>query len=176
MVARQVDAPAGIKPVVWRLLPNREAADADAVVELIDWYRASWEVEMFFHVLKTGCKGEALQLSQMDRLERALVLYMVVAWRIARLMRLGRTCPKLDASLFFEADAVRGAYLLAKKARPKTPVTLNKMIRLVASLGRVPWAQKRWRARRQDDLDRHAANHGCRIHDSGAAGGFMTSV
>jgi len=60
---------------------------------------------------------------------------MVVAWRIARLMRLGRTCPELDASLFFHADEIRGAFLLAKKSRPNTPVTLNQMIRLIASLG-----------------------------------------
>ncbi|WP_175108563.1 IS4 family transposase, partial [Pararobbsia alpina] len=135
VVAQEVSAPAGVTPVVWRLLTNREAPDTHAVIELIDWYRARWEIEMFFHVLKTGCKVEALQLSHMDRVERALVLYMVVAWRIARLMRLGRTCPELDASLFFDADEIRGAYLLAKKARPKTPVTLNQMIRLVASLG-----------------------------------------
>jgi hypothetical protein len=114
---------------------DREAYDADAVIELIDWYRARWEIEMFFHVLKSGCKVEALQLSQIDRVQRALALYMVVAWRIARLMRLGRTCPELDASLFFHADEIRGAFLLAKKSRPNTPVTLNQMIRLIASLG-----------------------------------------
>jgi len=34
---------------------------------------------MFFHVLKRGCKVEALQLSQIDRVQRALALYMVVA-------------------------------------------------------------------------------------------------
>ncbi|MBB1632663.1 IS4 family transposase [Cupriavidus sp. UME77] len=135
VVAHETGAPAGVTPVVWRLLTNREAQNTDAIVELIDWYRARWEIEMFFHVLKTGCKVEALQLSQMERVERALVLYMVVAWRIARLMRLARTCPELDASLFFDADEIRGAYVLAKKARPKTPVTLNQMIRLVASLG-----------------------------------------
>ncbi|SPD61726.1 transposase (fragment) (plasmid) [Cupriavidus taiwanensis] len=135
VAAREIEAPAGVKPVVWRLVTNREAQDADAVNELVEWYRARWEIEMFFHVLKTGCKVEALQLSHMDRVERALALYMVVAWRIARLMRLGRTCPDLDASLFFDADEIRGAYVLSKKARPKTPVTLNQMIRLVASLG-----------------------------------------
>jgi hypothetical protein len=45
-------------------------------------------------------KVEALQLSQIDRVERALVLYMIVPCRIARLMRLGRTWPDLDASLY----------------------------------------------------------------------------
>jgi|GEM_PF-6178753 len=29
---------------------------------------------------------------------------MVVAWRIARLMRLGRECPDLDAGLLFSRD------------------------------------------------------------------------
>jgi hypothetical protein len=135
VVAREIGAPAGLKPVVWRLVMNRQAQGRDAVIELIDWYRARWEIELFFNVLKTGCKVEALQLSQMDRVERALVLYMIVAWRIARLMRLGRTCPDLDASLFFHADEIRGAYLLAKKARPSSGPTLNQMIRLIASLG-----------------------------------------
>lgn len=135
VVAREIDAPAGLKPVVWRLVTNRQAQDRDAVIELIDWYRARWEIELFFNVLKNGCKVEALQLSQMDRVERALVLYMIVAWRIARLMRLGRTCPDLEASLFFHADEIKGAYLLAKKARPATAPTLNQMIRLIASLG-----------------------------------------
>ncbi|QRQ83739.1 IS4 family transposase [Cupriavidus oxalaticus] len=135
LVAQECGAPAGVKPVVWRLLTNREAQDLDAVIELIDWYRARWEIELFFHVLKNACKVEALQLSQMDRVERALVLYMVISWRIARLMRLGRTCPDLDASLFFDADEIRGTYLLSKKPRPQTPPTLNQMIRLIASLG-----------------------------------------
>ncbi|NRO99811.1 hypothetical protein GWC77_28975, partial [Paraburkholderia sp. NMBU_R16] len=42
----------------------------------------------FFHVLKNGCRVEALQLSTIERIERALAVFMVVAWRIARLMRL----------------------------------------------------------------------------------------
>jgi Transposase Tn5 dimerisation domain/Transposase DNA-binding len=133
--AYEVDAPAGAKPVIWRLVTNREAGDANALIELVDWYRARWEIEMFFNVLKNACRVEALQLSQMERVEKALALYMVVSWRIARLIRVGRTCPELDASLFFAADEIHGAHVLCKKARPKKPPTLNQMIRMVASLG-----------------------------------------
>jgi hypothetical protein len=133
--ACEVDAPAGGKPVIWRLVTNREAADADALIELVDWYRARWEIEMYFNVLKNACRVEALQLSQMERFEKALALYMVVSWRIARLMRLGRTCPELDASLFFAADEIHGAHVLSKKPRPKKTPTLNQMIRMIASLG-----------------------------------------
>ena len=52
-------APAGVKPVVWRLVTNREAGDAHALIELVDWYRARWEIEMFFNVLKNACRDEA---------------------------------------------------------------------------------------------------------------------
>lgn len=74
-----MDAPAGVKPVIWRIETNCEAGDAQALIELVDWYRARWEIEMFFNVLKNACGVEALQLSQMERVEKALVLYMVVS-------------------------------------------------------------------------------------------------
>ena len=35
-----------LQPIEWRLLTNREAATPEAVVELIDWYRARWEIEV----------------------------------------------------------------------------------------------------------------------------------
>ena len=135
IVAQEIDAPEGVKPVVWRLLTNREASISDDIIELIDWYRARWEIEMFFHVFKNGCRIEALQLSTMARIERALALLMVVSWRIAHLMRLGRTCPDIDATLFFDPDEIRGAYLLTKKKPPDKPPRLNTVLRLVAQLG-----------------------------------------
>lgn len=135
LVASEVDAPAGEKPVCWRLLTNRAATTLEEARELIDWYRARWEIEMFFHVLKTGCRVEALQLATLEKIERALAMFMVVSWRIARLMRLGRTCPDLPASLMFEPDEIMAAYVLAQKPPPKTPPRLNDMIRRIAILG-----------------------------------------
>jgi hypothetical protein len=135
LIAREIDAPAGVEPIEWRLLTNRTATTADEVVELIDWYRARWEIEMFFHVLKNACKVESMQLSHIDNLERALALFMVVAWRVSYLMRLGRICPDLDASLFFDPDEIRGAYLLTKERHPERPPTLNEVVRLIARVG-----------------------------------------
>jgi hypothetical protein len=136
VIAREIGAPKGAKPIEWRLLTNREASTIDALIELIDWYRARWEIEIFFNVLKNGCRVESMQLGSIAGLERALALYMVVAWRIAHLMRLGRTCPDLDANLFFSPDEIRGAYLLTKKTAPSDrPPRLNEVLRLVAQLG-----------------------------------------
>jgi hypothetical protein len=39
LIARELGAPAGVKPIEWRLLTNRTAETLEAVAELIDWYR-----------------------------------------------------------------------------------------------------------------------------------------
>ena len=124
-----------MKPIEWRLLTNRTAETLEAVAELIDWYRARWEIELLFLVLKEGCRVEALQLATMERIERALALFLVVAWRIARLMRLGRTVPDLDAALLLEPEEWQAAYILAKKPLPTAPPRLNEVLRLIAQLG-----------------------------------------
>lgn len=133
--AREIDAPEGVTPIQWRLLSNRMADMPEAVTELINWYRCRWEVEMFFDILKNGCKVEALQLSMIERLKLALALFMVIAWRIQMLMRLGRTCPDIDCEVVFEPEEWRAAYIVARKPIPPQPPPLNTVIRLVASFG-----------------------------------------
>jgi Transposase Tn5 dimerisation domain len=135
LVASEVGAPACEKPVCWRLLTNRCATTLEQAQELIQWYRARWEIEMFFDVLKTGCGVEALQLASLPKIGRALALFMVVSWCIARLMRLGRTCPDLPASLMFDPDEIKAAYVLTNKPTPALPPRLNDVVRRVAMLG-----------------------------------------
>ena len=127
--------PAGSKPVLWRLLSNRPVHTLEEAIELIDWYRARWEIELFFLILKEGCRIQALQLGHIERIETALALYLVVAWRINRLMRLGRSLPELPAELLFEKDEWQAAYILNKKPVPKTAPQLNAVVRLIARLG-----------------------------------------
>ena len=135
LIAKEINAPAGCKPVEWRLLTNRTAESFEAAIELIDWYRSRWEIETFFHVLKNGCRVEALQLGSMAKLELALAVYLVVSWRLARLVKLGRTHPDLEASLLFTEAEWKGAYILAKKAIPKAVPTIRDVVRQIAMLG-----------------------------------------
>jgi hypothetical protein len=135
LLARETDAPAGVKPLQWRLLTNRRADTLEAAAELVDWYRCRWEIETFFDILKNGCKVEALQLATIERVELALALFVIIAWRIQRLMRLGRTCPDLDCEVVFDREEWRAAYIVARKPIPATPPPLNTVIRLIASFG-----------------------------------------
>ena len=135
LMASEIDPPPGVTPITWRLLTNREATTLEAARELIDWYRARWEIELLFLVLKEGCRVEALQLASRERLERALALYLIIAWRVTRLMRLGRTVPDLPADLLFEPEEWQAAYILAKQPPPEKPPRLNEVIRLIARHG-----------------------------------------
>lgn len=135
IIAKETDPPVGEEAVVWRLLTNRDVATPEAAVELIDWYRARWEIEMLFDVLKNGCRVEALQLSTTDRVACALALYLIVSWRVAHLMRMGRSCPDMEARLLFDPEEIQAAYLLSKKPRPKKDPRLDDVIRLIAGLG-----------------------------------------
>ena len=58
----------------WHLLTNLHVSTLEDAARMIDWYRTRWEIEMFFHVLKNGCRIEALQLGSIEKIERALVL------------------------------------------------------------------------------------------------------
>lgn len=135
VTAREIDAPPGVKPIEWRLLTNRRAETLEAAVELVEWYRARWEIELLFLALKVGCRVEALQLSTIQRLERTLILYLIISWRLARLKYLGRTSPELDASGLFETEEWQAAYLLAKKPVPTHPPPLYEVVRLIARHG-----------------------------------------
>lgn len=134
VIAREIDAPPDATPVEWRLFTNRMIDNDSEAVALIDWYRARWEIGILFEVLKNAWRVEALQLGSIDKLERALALFMVVAWRIAYLMRSGHTCPDLDAALFFDPDETHGAYLLNFQDVLDKP-WLNDVLRLAARPG-----------------------------------------
>jgi Transposase Tn5 dimerisation domain/Transposase DNA-binding len=135
LIASEVNTPAGAKPVVWRLLSNRVVCTLEQAVELVNWYRARWEVELLFLTLKEGCRVEALQLGSMQRIERALAVYLVVAWRIGLLMRLGRACPDWDAERLLSREEWQAAWIVARKKPPPTTPTLRAALHMIARLG-----------------------------------------
>lgn len=136
ILAREEQPPTGQQAVAWRLLTNREADTLEAVVELIDWYRRRWLAEIFFRILKSGCRVEALQLGTLERLERALVIYLIIAWRILHLVTWGRHCPNLPCEVVFDPEEWQAAWIVAHRTKPpETPPPLGQMVRLIAGFG-----------------------------------------
>jgi len=136
ILAREENPPPGEKALEWRLLTNREAETLEAVVELIDGYRRRWLVEIFFRILKSGCRVEALPLGTLERLERALVIYLMIAWRILHWVTWGRECPDLPCDVVFDPEEWQAAWIVAhRRPPPDTPPKLSDMVRLIAGFG-----------------------------------------
>jgi len=136
VLAREEAPPLGEKAIEWQLLTNRVAETLEQVVELIDWYRRRWLVEIFFRILKSGCRVEALQLGTLERLERALVIYLIIAWRILHLVTWGRDCPELPCDVLFDPEEWQAAWIVAHRCPPPTtPPRLGEMVRLIAGFG-----------------------------------------
>jgi hypothetical protein len=136
ILAREENPPPGEKALEWRLLTNRAAATLEAIVELIDWYRRRWLIEIFFRILKSGCRVEALQLGTLERLERALVIYLIIAWRILHLVTWGRECPDLPCEVVFDPEEWQAAWIVAHRCPPPaTPPKLSDRVRLIAGFG-----------------------------------------
>lgn len=136
VLVREIDPPADEEPVEWLLLTNLPIDSIGAVRLIIQYYCIRWLIEVFFRTLKSGCRVEERRFKEIERFERCLAVYMVVAWRTLYACRLGRELPDLSCEAVFEPDEWRPVYKLIRRADPpQTPPTLQEMIRMVAQLG-----------------------------------------
>jgi hypothetical protein len=136
ILSREENPPTGEKAIEWFFTTNDEIESFEAAATRIRWYLCRWQIEIFFKILKSGCKIEALQLESKKRLEVALSFYMIIAWRILYLTTLGRSCPELPCDVVFETEEWQAAYLLShRQPPPDTPPTINKMIRTISTFG-----------------------------------------
>ena len=134
--AKEIDPPAGQEPIDWTLITSLEAKDFEQARAVLNLYLCRWEIEVFHRVLKTGCGVEELQLRTSPRIKLAILLYMIVAWRVLYVMHLGRQCPDLPCSVVFEDDEWQSSWVIIKGGSPpQNPPSLNEMVRMVASFG-----------------------------------------
>jgi hypothetical protein len=136
ILAREENPTAGTEPIEWLLLTDLEVASLQEAQEKVQWYVCRWQIEIFFRILKSGCKVEQLQLQERDRLEVALTLYMIVAWRVLYMIMASRTAPKLSCETAFAPQEWKATYLVVKRKRPpRRPPPLAEILVMVARLG-----------------------------------------
>ena len=133
--AREQRPPAQVAPLQWFLLSTLPVASAADAIQVLQWYTLRWRIEDYFRVLKSGCKVEELQHHSAERLQRAIAIKMVVAWRIQLMVRLGRELPDLPGELLFSDAELRVLTVFAKSRQRPPPARLGDAVELVARLG-----------------------------------------
>lgn len=135
--ATEVDAPAGVEPLDWLLLTTVPLHTTDDALQCLTWYACRWGIEVYHKVLKSGCAIERRQLQDVAHLQRCLVVFSVIAWRVLYATMLARVLPDAPCTALLEEDEWQALYCHIQQTTqlPSTPPTLVQAVRWIAQLG-----------------------------------------
>ena len=140
VLAREINPPNGLAPIDWLLLTTLSVETVDDAARIVRWYSYRWRIERLHFTLKSGgSQVEHLQLETRERLERAITLYTIVAWRILWMTYQVRIDPDQSPTVAFSADEIdaleRVAATQSPARRSGQPFTLRDAVRAMAKLG-----------------------------------------
>jgi len=160
---REENPPEATPPLEWMLLTTLPVEDLATAEMVVRYYTYRWRVERYHYVLKSGCQVEDLQLETFDRLDRALAVYRIVAWRLLWLTYLAREQPDQPCTTVLRPAEWAALYAAHTRRAdpPPAPVALRTAVRWIAQLGGFlgrrgdgePGVKTLWRGyRRLEDL------------------------
>jgi hypothetical protein len=133
---REEQPPAGVTPLEWWLLTTLPITSPQQAQQCLEWYCLRWRIEDWHRVLKSGCKVEQLGHETAERLQRALAIHAVIAWRLLLMTLLGRHSPDLPPDVLFSDLELKVLGAFARTRRDlKPPTSLPAAVLLVAKLG-----------------------------------------
>jgi hypothetical protein len=137
LLAEEEQPPRGQKPVRWMLVTTLPITCWEEAVRLSTWYTYRWRIERFHFVLKSGCRIEQLQLETLDRLQRALACYSIVAMRLMWLTYESREHPHHSCEGILETHEWQSlcATMHPRQSIPIEPPELHDAVRMIAQLG-----------------------------------------
>jgi hypothetical protein len=105
--AREVGAPAGKTPLLWRLLTTHTVSDGAQAETVVQLYRLRWRIEQVFRALKSdGLALEDSQLVEAERLFNLAAIGLAGAVRTIQLVDARDGGPRPAADVIDEAFAV----------------------------------------------------------------------
>jgi hypothetical protein len=128
--------PEGQEPIQWILVTTLPINDVEQVQLIVKYYGVRWQIEVYFRTLKSGCRIQKRYFEEIDAVLNCLAVCSIVAWKVLYLCHLSRECPDIDCEVVFEPCEWKPVYIAVHRTQPpKTPPTLNQMVKMIASLG-----------------------------------------
>jgi len=136
VLVSEVNPPPDDEPVEWLLLTSLPIDTVEQVGHILQYYTVRWMIEVYFRVLKSGCRVEERRFEHLDRLLTCLGIYLIVAWRTLYVCRLGRSCPEISCEAVFEPAEWKSVWKVVRREDPPAePPALGVFVRMVAQLG-----------------------------------------
>ena len=134
--ARELKPPNGEEPIEWLLLTSVLVEDFSGACLVVQWYQARWAIARLFRVLNQGGQIERLRWETDQRLLNALAIYLIIAWRIHTITRMGRAYPDASSDIVFAPQEWQTIYTMPYHSPPpEQPPPLRDTIRTLAQLG-----------------------------------------
>jgi hypothetical protein len=133
----EVNAPDGEEPVNWVLYTTEPIQTPEDVAGVVDHYRSRWRIEEYFKALKTGCSIEKRQLTSHDALQRALALFIPIAWHLLALRTAAHqksSVPAVKLLTPVQLTVLRALALERQHKLPEEPSTYQALL-AIAALG-----------------------------------------
>jgi hypothetical protein len=136
VLVEEINGPHDGTNVGWLLITTLPINTVKKVLLVLEYYIGRWPIEIFFRVLKTGCRVEDIQLETNHRLKNCLMFYKVIAWRIMYATHLGRECPDIPCNEIFADDEWQPVWtIVSDDPLPKQAPPLSTFIPMLATLG-----------------------------------------
>lgn len=136
VLATEVGGPGDGTDVCWLLLTSLPVATLAEALLVVDYYVARWTIEIYFRVLKTGCRVEKIQLETLSRLKNCLAFYKIIAARVLYLTHLNRVTPDIPCTAVFAESEWKSVWRVSTKRKlPTKPPTLSEFLKLLTQLG-----------------------------------------
>ncbi len=116
----------------WYLITSLPINSLEDIKKVAHIYALRWKVELFFKVLKSGCKVQECRLGSFERLQKFISMAMIVSWRICWLKYFGELEPLESAeSILSETEIL----IICKKNKFTGTLTVKQAILWIAKLG-----------------------------------------
>jgi hypothetical protein len=121
----------------WKLLTTLEVKSIQDVLQCVKWYTYRWLIERFHYILKSGTKIEELQLKGGERLQKAITVYSIAAFRIMQLVYEARHRPEISCEIVLTKAQWITLYMLihGKDPLPGHPPSLQQAVMWIGRLG-----------------------------------------
>jgi hypothetical protein len=136
VLVQEIDAPANVTPLCWRLYTSEPIATAQQVQQVVDYYRCRWRVEEFHRAWKSGCKLEASRQQSDANLQRIGRMLAFVAVRLLQLREQARYRPDTPCDQTLSTAQWQCLWLSSEeKPPPRQPPTARWAFYALARLG-----------------------------------------
>ena len=133
--AIEVNPPEGVQGITWHLLTTIAVNNFEDAVKCVKYYKQRWVIEEFHRVLKSGCKVESLDYANVERVQCALAVYMVIAWRIMILLKTGREHPELPAEVILDDLEIKVLKKHFQNEKKRAVTNVYNAVVLISKLG-----------------------------------------